>query len=353
MKKLLAMLLALAMLAGFAGCTAAQAAEVPEAVMQKNAPEGKKTGVSYRAEPNPITDEEINAFLSRQGVTAQNVSTQEISGSIMTKGVCSNGNQYLRVQGKTEKLEDFQYITGDFELYNQYPIYYGEWGFRTNSRYTVGWMFEEPKELSFCTVQKAEQEVRKAFEALGLTDLQLLRTLYLDQETLQKANEYVAANPDFESLKEPGKPFNGYPLREWSREDEAYVFSFGLKQDGLPVSAFSSRSGYANDPGAEIYAWYNRNGIVYLRANEVSQKTEPLGEPEKLCSSQEALEEAKKLAGDWAAAESFELQKPALEYVLFQENGESCMKPVWTVPVQYPGGFVRVLFIDAVTGKEA
>ena len=131
----------------------------------------------------------------------------------------------------------FQYMDQEkYGTYSAYPIYSGEEQYENNTQFNVGWMFAEAKDFSFATAKEAEGAVRAALSVLGVSDLILLRTLYIDHNIMEAAGKKLATEPQYAPIGET-KENNGYPIREdWSSADDAYMFSFGISVNGTPLA---------------------------------------------------------------------------------------------------------------------
>ena len=375
MKKLFALVLAMAMSLSLFGCGTNVNAAEPEklAAAAKTAekdklPEG--TALVYETERDPFTEKEIQAFLKTQGI--QLVEEGEKSDPRdntyrVVHGICTDGADYTVAQyrGETGLPIHFGFGRPDGELYGKYPIYRSEWDAQTAPELRVHEMFETPKALSFCSAEDAERNVREALEALGLKDLQLVRTLYLDKDSLRKANELVCKDPRFAPISDEPVPFNGYDLREWDQREEAYMFGFGMETDGIPqtvhirdVQEGDRDMGYS---GTEVVVWYNRHGIINVSADSPFLAKKAVGQPQKLCDQKIAVKAAQdEVDGILKVNKTVtpKLEKPQLEYGCVKENGSFFLKPMWRVSYSLTskletGDHVthHQVFVDAVTGE--
>ena len=375
MKKIFVLVLVMAMSLSLFGCGTNVNAAEPEkpAAAAKTAekdklPEG--TALVYETERDPFTKEEIQDFLKNQGIEL--VEEEEKDGPRdntyrVVHGICTDGADYTVAQyrGETGLPIHFGFGRPDAELYGKYPIYLSEWDAQTAPELRVHEMFETPKALSFCTVEDAERNVREALEALGLKDLQLVRTLYLDKDTLRKANELVCEDPRFAPISDEPVPFNGYDLREWDQREEAYMFGFGIQTDSIPqtVHIRSVEEGDRNMTygGTEVVVWYNRHGIISVSAEAPLLAQKAVGQAHKLCDQKIAVKAAQDEV-DRIQENNKEvtpkLEAPQLEYGCVKENGSFFLKPMWRVSYSLTskletGDHVthHQVFVDAVTGE--
>lgn len=276
-------------------------------------------------------------------------------------GECDNGYRF----GYTWELEgvsntpyaEFSYFNREYDKkYNEYPIYYSEEGYETNAQYTVGWMFTEPKDFAFASAQEAEENTRRALETLGLSQLVLLRTLYIDHQTLEKVGQLVTTDDTYAPVGDPVEN-NGFTLwDDWSEADDAYMFSFSISVNGTPMS-------YRNDDrdtgiycGSNVVVWYNEKGIIHLSVSTpwiVGVEEAP---PSPIVPAQTALDAAKEKYQYALGYSDIAIEKIQFEYQHVQDRDRRLLMPVWTVTVvgAYEWGSVdyNYVYVDALTGRE-
>lgn len=320
----------------------------------------KGTAGVYIGEPKRINKEEIQRFIDLCGTKI--ASSQEINSPDMYyyNGVCENGAVFYAEQDThNHPYSKFLYRNDEkCRFYHAYPIYTGEEEYLTNTKYTVGWMFAEPKDLSFGSALEAEQCVRTALARLGLVDLKLLRTLYCDHETLAAAMQRITTHQDYGPLGAAVEN-NGYPIKEiWTEEDDAYMFSFGLSVHDIPMSyRYFDSSRTAWYTGSEIVVWYTKDGIVNLIVNTPWQVRETETPPTPIISAQAALDVAKtKLEYDLIKNDK-SIEEIRLEYHYVQDRGRWLLMPVWAVACSSRSGpdtdrVYTFVHVDALTGNE-
>lgn len=313
----------------------------------------------YEAEPQRFSDEDINRFLS---CCADSVaSSQKDTGDtyIRFSGTTKSGKQFLCLESTGyHPHEVFQYIDQErYNTYSAYPIYSGEELYETNAQFSVGWMFTEPKDFSFATAKDAEESVRSALAALGVSDITLLRTLYIDHNTMEAAGKRLATDPVYAPVGEPQEN-NGYPIRDdWSEADDAYMFSFGISVESTTLSTRFEIRDTATYIGSQIIVWYSANGVDFLSVDMPWKVGAIVQEPEKTISSEEALKVAKNQAEGILTYQNISYFDPFLEYQYIQEKDKWVLYPVWTVKISYQltGGtdaIYRFISVNALTGEE-
>lgn len=324
-----------------------------------NYPSDGLAGV-YAAHKKEFTEEEIDAFLVYCGTSA--TSTEETGDTHISyyKGTCEKGYNFIYERPMNgHPYSVFSYRNREkIEPYMEYHIYSGEESYVTNAQFTTGWMFTEPKDLTFGTAAEAEQYIREALKCLGYGDLVLLRTLYVDHETQKAAMERCITNEDYAPLGEPQEN-NGYTVREdWSEDDDAYLFSFGISVQGIPMSYRYDGGETAYYTGSDIVVWYNKDGIVSLFANTPWTVGEEEQTPSPIIPAAEALELAKeKFSYHPDDYRDIRIEEIRLEYQYFQGWDRWHLRPVWAVAAShtfddFPARIYEFMNIDTLTGNE-
>lgn len=317
----------------------------------------------YTAEPKDFTKEEIEAFIAHCGESIVSVKEWDDGAMQYFNGECTNGYRFGYMWGldgvNNHPYAEFQfYDTERYMTYYDYPIYTGEESYITNPKYTVGWMFTEPKEFSFASKEDAETSVRDALAVLGLPNLTLLRTLYIDHNTLAKAGELLATDENYAPIVGESEN-NGYNLRDdWSEEEDAYMFSFGISTDDIPMSFIFDDSGdTATYCGSEVNAWYTKHGITFLRVSTPWTVGEREGSSKQIVSAEAALEAAKEKYSYDLNMQDKKIEEIRLMYKYSQNRNQWLLRPVWTVRISYTvehsdERYYSFMYIDALTGKE-
>lgn len=317
----------------------------------------------YTAEPKDFTKEVIEDFITHCGESIVSTKEWDDGSMVYYNGECTNGYRFGYMWGLDGKnnhpYAEFKfYDTERYMTYYDYPIYTGEENYITNPKYTVGWMFTEPKEFSFATEEAAIADVREALTILGLPNLTLLRTLYIDHNTLAKAGELLATDDNYAPIV--GAPDNnGYILRDdWSDEEDAYMFSFGISVAGTPMSYLFDDSGdTATYCGSEVNVWYTKYGITLLRVSTPWTLGEEESSREQIISAEAALEVAKEKYSYDLNMNDKKIEKIQLLYKYYQNRNQWLLRPTWTVWISYANEhsnqrYYTFMYIDALTGRE-
>ena len=326
------------------------------------APENGMAGV-YTAAPKVFTQEEMEAFVNHCGLTLLSTKEWDDGDMLYDNGTCSGDFGFSYVRGlpgvTTHPYATFQFYSTDahFQIYGEYPIYINERSYQTNPKHTIGWMFTEPKDFSFATKEEAETIVRDALKVLGLPELTLLRTLYIDHSIMEEAGKLLATDEAFAPITGP-KENNGYTLRsDWSEEDDAYLFSFSIPVSNVPLSYNYGAGDTAHYCGTDIVALYTAHGISRVYVGTPWVVGEAAEEPAPIVSAQSALDVAKeKYTYDLSMANK-RIEEVRLEYQYFQNRDTWLLKPVWSVKLSFTienvnEKFFEYTHIDALTGRE-
>lgn len=326
-------------------------------------PSDGKAGV-YAGSPKDFTKEEIEAFVKHCGEDIVSIKEWDDGAMAYYNGECTNGYRFGYMWGldglNNHPYAEFRFFdTNRYMTYYDYPIYSaGEENYITNPQYTVGWMFTEQKEFSFATEMEAEVSVREALTYLGLSDLTLLRTLYIDHNKLAKAGELLATDEKYAPIGGEAEN-NGYKLRdEWSEEDDAYMFNFGISVSGTPMSFLFDDSGEtATYCGSEVIVWYTKYGITFLSISTPWTVGEKVNSFEQIIPAQSALEVVKEKYSYDLYMNDKRIEEIRLLYKYFQNRSQWLLRPTWTVRISYLHGdsderYYEFMYIDALTGKE-
>lgn len=313
----------------------------------------------YWAEPQRFSKEDINRFLSYCGDSVVDSEETKMDTAVRYSGTTKSRKQFLYLESTGyHPHEVFQYKDDErYNTYSAYPIYSGEESYEANTQYSVGWMFTEPKDFSFATAKDAEKSVRSALAALGVSEITLLRTLYIDHDTMEAAGEILATDPVYAPIGEPQEN-NGYPIRDdWSEADDAYMFSFGISVESATLSTRFGISDTATYIGSQIIVWYSANGIDFMSVDMPWKVGAIVQEPEKTISSEDALKVVKKQVEGILTYQNICYSDPFLEYQYKQAKDKWVLYPVWTTKVSYqrmeePDTNFCFISVDALTGEE-
>lgn len=317
----------------------------------------------YTATPKTFTKEEIQALVSFCGNSIVSNEEWDDGNMINYQGECEKGytiyHLWMPDGINTHPYSEFNYYNFQtYKTYLDYLIYTDEEAYLYNKKYTTGWMFTEPKDFSFATSQEAEEEVRKALDTLGLHDLALLRTLYVDHDTMAETGELLATDESFAPIGGEAQENNGFILRDdWSEKDDAYVFSFGIPVSGIPMSYRFEEGDTATYCGTSIVVWYTQSGILSLWVSTPWTVEDEETPPAPIISPQVALDAAKeKYIYDLAKKDKC-IEEIRLEYHYFRDRDRWLLKPVWAVATSFAvegvdDRYYDHMNIDALTGME-
>lgn len=325
-------------------------------------PANGKAGI-YTGAPKIFTKGEIEAFVEHCGGSITSVKESDDGDMMYYNGTCSNGYRFAYMRGlegvNHHPYAEFNYSNPErSRIYYEYPIYYSEYHYLTNSQNMVGNMFAESKDFSFATEAEAEAAVREALNILGLPELFLLRTLYIDHSTMGKVGQILATDERFAPIT-GAKENNGYTLRDdWSEDDDAYMFSFGISVSGTPMSyLFDDCAVTATYCGSEVIVWYTKYGITYMTVNTPWTLGAEESAPESIVSAQTAMEAVKEKYGYDLALQDKRVEEIRLLYLYIQDRDRWLLRPAWVARISYGSAYsddhyYTSMYIDAFTGKE-
>lgn len=313
----------------------------------------------YAGERCVLTQDNIHAFIDLGG--GHVIASKEWDdGSLQYYNAdCDNGYHlgYMReLEGASNTpYAVFSYSNKEYcKKYIEYPIYSSEASYERNAKYTVGWMFTEPKDFAFASAEEAEATTRKTLEMLGLSQLVLLRTLYIDHKTLAEAGQFVATDDTYAPIGDPIEN-NGFTLwDDWSEADDAYVFSYSISVNGAPMSYRDDCRDTGAYCGSNIIVWYNEKGIIYLYVTTpwiVGAEETP---PAPIIPAQAALDAAKEKY-QYVLNVAITIGEIRFEYQHVQDRSRRLLRPVWAVAVRktdWGEEYFDFVYIDALTGQE-
>ena len=326
-------------------------------------PEGNAVPKVYVAEFPEFTKENVDpllAFLGDEVVSVLNEFTenQMYYYRVETK---NGGDLIVHVNHDVNNKDGgFSYLIPEFDqCYNIADGYQRTKSGPASSEESTMQLYTEPKVFSFATEQQAEEEVRKAFATIGLTDLVLENTLYLDHAVLEA---YEAENMAKwqEEYKELGMTYT--PKDAWTEEDDCYEFTFCCGVDGVPMIQENLLTPISSISSCFIGARCNSHGIVRLGASSSWKVGEVASTPERIVSALEAMETVKEKLNGVYLGHDVVVEEIALRYMPIQDKDRWLLTPVWEVlicekDVYYQWADVTVdersyIHIDSLTGKE-
>lgn len=219
--------------------------------------------------------------------------------------------------------------------------------------------YEQPQEFAFATAAEAEENVRECLENLGIRNAVREEIFYLDHSTLQRVMEEDEESLRWESEEMRGEP---YIPKEWSEEDDCYMFSFCCAVDGITSVQSVRETAVAYVDSCRIEALYNTNGVVFLMAHNLWSTTEVVEKPKTIISEMDAMLKAReKLVGVFSKRQRV-VQEVALRYCPVQDKNGWLLYPVWEILVceqdvsqEWSGAITdeySYILIDALTGEE-
>ena len=304
----------------------------------------------FEAIPKHLSQEEINKFLTAKGDTATEWEM------ITCTGTTAHGGEFQLRHGVALTSSTLYYKNTMHRRWGDCSIYYGQRGDDDVPNHTYAYLFTEPKDFSFATAEEAEEEVRDILRThMGLEDLLLNRTLYIDHKIL--ANELTTILQD-EEVQAMDKTGHIPVYYDWSEADDGYIFEFFPTVDGAPMFYPNMVTDTMAYLGSSVQVWYQESGIVYLSidssmwsiGNVVETASTPLSPQDAMSIAQVRLENT-------MAYSETEVYKVSGEYIHVQDRNRILLRPVWVVYAKstssYSGNiYTQYVVIDAITGDE-
>lgn len=314
----------------------------------------------YWAEPLHFSEEAIKSFIEANGDSIVSDQEDESAYRIFYSGITENGSEFIR-QENTEghPYRVFQYWNEEKDkYYSSYNIYVREQAYNMYVQDNIKQLFTEKKDFSFASASQAEKIVRNMLESLGLSDLILLRTLYLDHEAMSKLGTILSTDEQFASIKGELTENNGYPIKEnWSDADDCYQFGFLINVNSVPLTYRNTTRDTGTYCGSEVTVRFSKDGIISLNVWTPWTIKEIAYTDVESVSAQDALEKAKDKLGQVLTYQDLVFEKVNLEYRYRQVKNSWQLHPVWVVTASHKmeymeGRNFEYVYIDALTGEE-
>lgn len=218
--------------------------------------------------------------------------------------------------------------------------YYGA-GRSVNSRDNTSQYFE-PREFSFASYEEALRDAKNVLGILGLTDLDLVETLYLDHGIMNDCLKTDNARALIEHYGMQHLADRGY-----DSSYDAYSFRFSLSKDGIPLfeDAFGNTTvGYA---APDVVVRINCNGVFDVHVFECSLIVEKPENSGQAYPAGRILSAVKDLLQDTINPNERWINGLKLRYIYWKDENRLLLKPVWIVSVlEREAGHLRTMSDD-------
>ncbi|WP_101696623.1 hypothetical protein [Clostridium minihomine] len=226
------------------------------------------------------------------------------------------------------------------------------------------------KELSGLSCEKAIEQAAMIIEELGITPHLPPQIYSLDSKSLQKKQDLLTQDEDYNYFVEIGKT----KLKDqWTEEDESYYMVFDIESNGLPISSesYAFKNSEVAVEGSRVTVIVSKAGVQSLEVDGVIYEELEKKQPETLIPMAEALESLKQKYEKIILNEELTVKRISLVYVPVitggstdKQTGEIINKemeliPAWSFSIDL--AYVKdgqefthttVVQINAVTGKE-
>ena len=317
----------------------------------------------YVAERITFSEEKVVAFLSALGDGVETVTYDATVDGVRTYYADTKAGCEIAFSTSP----DVETLNDCFAFYDLAYDYYYDAVLRSHSRSkesnTVepdnSYLYIEPREFSFGSVEQAEEQVRKVLATLGLHDLILEEILYMDHNTM--AEEELRGAEIYNSIY--GGYGETYKFKDsWTEVDDCYFFQFCTGIDGIAtVKSLQSSPLLFIQPGY-IQVYYNASGIVKLIAGYLWEATVVIEDSAAIVSATEAMDVIREKLNSVYYGHDVQVMEIALRYQVIQNYNAWKLSPVWEVLMcekgvtgQWSGDThdaYSYILIDAVTGEE-
>ena len=322
-------------------------------------PEGVVPKV-YRGHYKSFSKEEVDAFLEQVGDSVAEIRSDGIEGKdYCYSGACTSGGSFSTCANAdgTTTTSDFSYNRIKNKI-DEYPIYIDQDDYNDSKEIRLAYLFEEPTDMACGTAAEAEEAIRMALSALGLSDIVLNRTLYISHDRMAQADELMQTEEWSGSVK--GGEISQFQGNDWSEADDCYMFEFFCGIDGIPLSYQSWKRETTTYCGNYITAWYDTDGLLSVGVYYPWVADEVAEEPDQVISAEEALQVVQNKIGNVITGQNQELQSLTLRYLYRQDGDAWLLIPVWEAVIHQaskdPDSWVpescTYVTVDAITGKE-
>lgn len=217
-------------------------------------------------------------------------------------------------------------------------------------------MYTEPRSFAFASPEEAAQEICDILAGLGIPNLRLCDTLYVDHETVKEFAESGWIAEHYEAFEE-----SALPEHTWTEADDFYYFTFSFDIAGIPMYAMPFVTSTFSYPGGNVWAKYGAEGVIDLGCYYPRMAGAVVEEPPSILSAEDALAVAVRKKEDVITGHEQIIDSIALRYYCVQEGDRWLLTPIWVVSVLEKNYYAvengnkdkydRVI-IDAITGKE-
>ena len=315
----------------------------------------------YEATPRHLTESEGLAFLAANGDDVTNFIVMDDPYYAGYKWDTTRGRLYSETDHNGLFPGTLNYSTSLTDRWDECSIYLSENSYVGNESYRFAHLFTEPKDFAFATAAEAESEVRRRLALLGVDDLTLSLTLYIDHEILANEVTPILRTEEWQSMDK-----RGYipTYDDWSEADDGYIFEFYVNIHDTKINSQQIDLDTINHLGGTLVVWYQAPGIVRIYGHYVLWN---IGAPVETINSRISAEEALNIARirleNNKAATNTTVQKISAEYFYVMDGDRFLMRPVWVVTAkvttkyhfptsEYISTKTNLHIIDAITGEE-
>lgn len=251
----------------------------------------------------------------------------------------------------------FSYKTEQGKWYDNVLLDYGplvreEYAIEDNTD-----LYTEPREFAFATVDQAVADVKEDLAVLGIHNVMVAETYYLDHTIMAEAER---SETMLEKLTKGGA-VEAVFKEVWTEADDAYYFRFDFDCEGVTMLPYSFTRTTYTYPGSTFTVIYNKDGIAEIMLEFPWQFGAVVETPEEMLSTRMALDRALENIGAASTPYARVVDEISLRYYFVQDGDRWLLRPCWLVSVlekdamQLADGTKDThsyVILDAVTGAE-
>lgn len=315
----------------------------------------------YVAESVAIDESFINAFLDacNDGPGALEITPMENDITLYRMGKTENDFSLSAAESKSINFK-FTWIvySSNSEKY-EWQKYYADYRApedRILYAALGSMMYTEPRSFAFASPEEAAQEICDILADLGIPNLRLYDTLYVDHEIAKEFAESGWIEAHYEQFDE-----SSLPEHTWTEADDFYYFTFYFDVAGIPLYTIPFVTTTLSYPGGSVWAKYGAEGVIELRCSYPRMAGVVVDEPPSILSAEEALAAALQIKEDVITDHEQIIDSIALRYYCVQDGDRWLLTPIWVVSVLEKNYYAvengnkdkydRII-IDAITGEE-
>ncbi len=312
----------------------------------------------YRTGLPRLDNEVAQAFLSAIGDHSMEILHDTIEDGWHNVALRTEKGAYFAYNRSEKDIDLPGYVLSySTPMYSDYSLAFLNYSSgRETSPLDNSTLYQENREFTFCSSQEAQRHAEAILNSLGLRDIVLEETLYLDHEVM---SDYLRTPEAAEAIE----VYGAQVLAEtgYDASYDAYFFRFTLSRDGVLATAHTIEMATSFVGATDITIIINASGPISVNVGmpwlfyEVEQTPNALASPETVL--REVIDQEMDTLTDLPRT----IDGLRLEYIPIQAGDHWIRTPAWIVSVLYEGAIVlsetersdehRFYMFDAVSGE--